>query len=93
MSKSKLPCEASPPCIHILVVDDHAVVREGLSAILNSQSEMTVVAEAGDGQQAIDLYRTHRPSVTLMDLRLPKVSGVEATAAIRSRSPMPASSC
>jgi len=73
--------------IRILVVDDHLVVREGLSSILNYEPDMTVVAEAGDGQQAVRLYRAHRPAVTLMDLRLPKLSGIEATAAIRSRFP------
>jgi DNA-binding NarL/FixJ family response regulator len=73
--------------IRILVVDDHLVVREGLSAILNFEPDMTVVAEAGDGQQAVQLYRTHWPAVTLMDLRLPKLNGIEATAAIRSRCP------
>jgi len=73
--------------IRILVVDDHLVVREGLSAILNQESDMTVVAEAGDGQQAVRLYSVHRPAVTLMDLCLPKLSGIEATAAIRSRFP------
>jgi DNA-binding NarL/FixJ family response regulator len=73
--------------IRILVVDDHLVVREGLSAILSHEPDMAVVAEAGDGQQAVHLYCAYRPGVTLMDLRLPKLSGIEATAAIRSRFP------
>lgn len=73
--------------IRILVVDDHLVVREGLSSILNHEPDMSVVAEAGDGQQAVTQYRLHRPAVTLMDLRLPKQCGIEATAAIRSRFP------
>lgn len=73
--------------IRILVVDDHLVVREGLSALLNREPDMSVVAEAGDGQQAVQMHRIHRPAVTLMDLRLPKLGGIEATAAIRSRFP------
>jgi DNA-binding NarL/FixJ family response regulator len=73
--------------IRILVVDDHLVVREGLTTILNREPDMAIVAEAGDGQQAVSLYRAHRPTVTLMDLRLPTLSGIEATAAIRSRFP------
>lgn len=80
------PPSESPP-IRVLVVDDHCMVREGLSAILNREPDMAVVAEAGDGQQAVHLYREHRPGVTLMDLRLPTLNGIEATAAIRSRFP------
>ncbi len=82
-------CPPSPESslIRILVVDDHCMVREGLSFILNREPDMAVVAEAGDGQQAVHLYREHRPRVTLMDLRLPQMNGIEATAEIRSRFP------
>ncbi len=64
--------------IRVLVVDDHPVVRFGLAAIVNSQPDMQVVAEAGSGRQAIQLFRQHKPDITLMDLRLPDLSGVEA---------------
>jgi DNA-binding NarL/FixJ family response regulator len=68
--------------IRVLLADDHPIVREGLAAIINRQPDMSVVAEAGTGQQAVDLHRQHRPDVTLMDLRMPVMGGVEATAAI-----------
>lgn len=64
--------------IRILITDDHFLVRLGLATIINTQSDMTVVAEAGDGRQAIELFRQHRPDVTLMDLRMPEMNGIEA---------------
>jgi DNA-binding NarL/FixJ family response regulator len=73
--------------IRILVVDDHTVVRQGLVALLNTVPDLKVIAEASDGQEAIQAYRQHRPDVTLMDLRLPKMSGADAIAAIRQESP------
>ncbi|MFN6487384.1 MULTISPECIES: response regulator [unclassified Nostoc] len=64
--------------IRVLIVDDHAIVRKGLATIIDSDPEMTVIAQAEDGQQAIDLFREHQPDITLMDLRMPKMAGVEA---------------
>jgi two-component system NarL family response regulator len=68
--------------IRILVAEDHLVARVGVSTIVNLQPDMTVVAEAANGQQAIELYRMHLPDVTLLDLRMPILSGIEAAAAI-----------
>lgn len=73
--------------IRILVVDDHAIVRKGLVALLNSVDGLTVVAEASDGEQAIAAHKEHKPDVTLMDLRLPKLGGADAIAAIRKDQP------
>jgi two-component system NarL family response regulator len=73
--------------IRIMIVEDHNIVRQGLAALLKTVPEFLIVAEAADGQQAVDLYRTHQPDITLMDLRLPKVNGVEAIARIRKDSP------
>ncbi|MEH2045950.1 response regulator transcription factor [Nostoc sp.] len=64
--------------IRVLIVDDHAIVRKGLATIINRDPEMTVIAQAENGQQAIDVFREHQPDVTLMDLRMPQVGGVEA---------------
>jgi len=75
------------PRIRILAVDDHAILREGVAALIQSQSDMELVAEATNGQEAIDLHRAHNPDVTLMDLSLPDMTGVEAIAAIRKRLP------
>jgi len=73
--------------IRLLVVDDHTVVRGGLVALLTTVEDMNVVAEASDGDEAIAQYAKHQPDVTLMDLRLKKVSGVEAIQRIRAQSP------
>ena len=73
---------SQPTTIRVLIVDDHAIVRRGLATIINRDPEMTVVAQAEDGQQAIDVFREYQPDVTLMDLRMPKMDGVEAITAI-----------
>lgn len=70
--------------IRILVVDDHPVVREGLVAILDAQDDMTVVGEAGDGAQAIAIYKAARPDVVLMDLAMPGTDGVQAIEGMRA---------
>ena len=68
--------------IRILVVDDHFMVRMGLSASLNVEPDMEVVAEAGNGQIALEAYRKHRPNLVMMDLRLPGANGTDALIAI-----------
>lgn len=73
--------------LRIMVVDDHPIVRQGLVALINTEPGMTVIAEASDGGQAVALFKQHRPDITLMDLRLPVLSGVEATTAIRKEYP------
>ncbi len=73
--------------IRILVAEDHLVARVGVTAIVNMQPDMTVVAEAANGQQAIELYRRHLPDVALLDLRMPVMGGTEAAAAIRAEFP------
>lgn len=73
--------------IRVMVAEDHFVVRAGLSSIINSQPDMVNVAEARNGRQAIEMFGKHQPDVTLMDLRLPDLSGVEAASAILAESP------
>lgn len=73
--------------IDILIVDDHPLLREGLIAVIQGQADMRVVAEAGNGEEAIERFREHRPQVTLMDLQMPRLDGVAATLAIRAERP------
>ncbi len=70
-----------------MVIDDQAVVRQGFVALINTVADMKVIAEGINGQQAIDLYREHKPDVTLIDLRMPVVGGVEAITSIRREFP------
>jgi DNA-binding NarL/FixJ family response regulator len=74
--------------IRILIVDDHPLIREGLTAVLQMQRDMEIVGEAADGKRAIQLHCALRPDVTLMDLRLPDISGIEAILSIRAESPV-----
>jgi two-component system NarL family response regulator len=69
--------------IRLLVVDDHPAFRAGLTALIESEQDMTVIAECGDGREAVNLYRRDKPDIVLMDLRLPGFSGVEAIIALR----------
>jgi DNA-binding NarL/FixJ family response regulator len=69
--------------IRILVVDDHPVVRQGTAVLIGSQSDMALVAEASNGREAIQQFRKHRPDITLMDLQMPEMNGLDALVAIR----------
>jgi DNA-binding NarL/FixJ family response regulator len=69
--------------IRILVVDDHPVVRQGTAVLIGSQSDMALVAEASNGREAIQQFRKHRPDITLMDLQMPEMNGLDALTAIR----------
>ena len=73
--------------IRILTVDDHQLLREGIAAVLAGQADMTLVGEASGGREAIESFRRLRPDVTLMDLRMPDLSGIEAISAIRTEFP------
>jgi DNA-binding NarL/FixJ family response regulator len=73
--------------IRILTVDDHALLRKGISALVNAEPDMKLIAEASNGQEAIEAFRSHRPDVTLMDLQMPDLNGTEAIDRIRSEFP------
>lgn len=70
--------------IRVLSVDDHPLLREGIAAIVNNEPEMLMVAQAANGREAIQKFREHKPDITLMDLRLPDMSGIEVLIAIRT---------
>jgi DNA-binding NarL/FixJ family response regulator len=73
--------------IRILAVDDHVLIREGIAVLVGTQPDMTLVAEASNGREAIQQFRTHRPDVTLMDLQMPEMNGFDAIVAIRGEFP------
>ena len=75
--------DAKRPRISVLIADDHSVVREGLASLITRKSDMTVVGEASNGREAVDLWKQHQPDVTLLDLRMPELDGVGALKEIR----------
>src|SRR5229473_2536989 len=78
---------ASPNSIRILAVDDHPLFRSGIAALLATQPDMSLVAEASNGREAIERFRAHRPDITLMDLQMPEMNGLDAMIAIRGEFP------
>jgi DNA-binding NarL/FixJ family response regulator len=73
--------------IRILAVDDHVLVREGIAVLFNSEPDMALVAEASNGREAVQQFRAHRPDITLMDLQMPEMNGLDAIIAIRGEFP------
>lgn len=78
---------AETPQIRVLTVDDHPLVRQGIAGLLGVQPDMVLVGEACDGREAIQKFRTHQPDVTLMDLQMPEMNGLDALIAIRNEYP------
>src|SRR5215510_5057973 len=78
---------SNPGSIRILTVDDHPILREGIAAILAAEPDFELVAEANNGREAVDQFRSHRPDVTLMDLQMPQMNGIDAIMTIRREFP------
>jgi DNA-binding NarL/FixJ family response regulator len=78
---------AEPKSIRILAVDDHPLVRQGIARLVDVHSDMTLVAEASNGRDAIQQFRAHHPDITLMDLQMPEMNGIDSIIAIRSEFP------
>src|SRR5258708_15421882 len=78
---------ADPNPIRLLVADDHALLRHGIAAVLANQPDMNLVADASNGQEAIDQFRAHRPDITLMDLQMPLMNGLDSMISIRGEFP------
>ena len=76
-----------PKLIRVLTVDDHSLLRKGIAALVNAEPDMKLIAEASNGQEAIESFRLHRPDVTLMDIQMPSFNGIEAIARIQSEFP------
>ena len=73
--------------IRVLVADDHAIVRDGITRLIRTQSDLQLIAEASDGREAVEQFRKHQPDVTLMDLQMPDMNGIDAINAIRREFP------